>query len=125
MEGEKAGKCGPGCKCGDDCKCPPDCKGPCGPKMFGMPPKPFCTAKVLEPAPYFEGQAWVDGMIQNIKLCDYKDKWVVLFFYPFDFTFVCPTEICAFSDASDNFAKINCQIIGVSVIQYLFTENLL
>ena len=41
-------------------------------------------------------------------------KWVVLFFYPFDFTFVCPTEICAFSDASDNFAKINCQIIGAS-----------
>ena len=38
----------------------------------------------------------------------------LFFFYPFDFTFVCPTEICAFSDASDNFAKINCQIIGAS-----------
>ena len=53
-------------------------------------------------------------MIKTIKLEDYKDKWVVLFFYPFDFTFVCPTEICAFSDASDNFAKINTQIIGCS-----------
>ena len=70
--------------------------------------------KRLEPAPCFEGQVWYDGMIQNVKLSDYKDKWVVLFFYPFDFTFVCPTEICAFSDASDNFAKINCQIIGAS-----------
>ena len=48
------------------------------------------------------------------KLTDYKDKWGVLFFYPFDFTFVCPTEICSFSDASDNFAKINTQIIGAS-----------
>ena len=121
MEGE-CPKCGPGCKCGPDCKCPPGCKGNCneggckGPCPMGMPfpPKPFCTAKVLEKAPYFEGQAWFDGMIQNIKLCDYKDKWIVLFFYPFDFTFVCPTEICAFSDASDNFAKINTQIIGVS-----------
>lgn len=121
MEGE-CPKCGPGCKCGPDCKCPPGCKGNCGegackgPCPMGMPfpPKPFCTARVLEKAPYFEGQAWFDGMIQNIKLCDYKDKWIVLFFYPFDFTFVCPTEICAFSDASDNFAKINTQIIGVS-----------
>jgi alkyl hydroperoxide reductase subunit AhpC len=77
--------------------------------------KPFMTfARVLEPAPYFEGQAWFDGQIQTIKLSDYRGKWVVLFFYPFDFTFVCPTEICAFSDASDNFAKINCQVIGAS-----------
>ena len=90
-------KCGPGCTCGPECKCPPDCKGNCGPKMGGpFPPRPFMpVARVLEPAPCFEGQIWYDGMIQNVKLSDYKDKWVVLFFYPFDFTFVCPTEICA------------------------------
>ena len=58
MEGQKC-QCGPGCRCGDDCKCPPGCPGNCGPlppKMCGMPPKPFCTAKVLEPAPHFEGK---------------------------------------------------------------------
>ena len=117
MEAEKKCQCGPGCTC-PECTCPPGCPGNCGPKgfppKFGPPPFPFPIARVLEPAPYFEGQVWYDGSIQNIKLTDYKDKWVVLFFYPFDFTFVCPTEICAFSDASDNFAKINAQIIGVS-----------
>ena len=95
MEAEKKCQCGPGCTC-PTCTCPPGCQGNCGPKMF--PPKfgpPFPIARVLEPAPYFEGQVWYDGSIQNIKLTDYKDKWVVLFFYPFDFTFVCPTEICA------------------------------
>ena len=41
-------------------------------------------------------------------------KFIVLFFYPYDFSFVCPTEIVAFSDASDEFRKINCEIVGVS-----------
>ena len=121
MEGEqKCKNCGPGCTC-DPCTCAPGCPGNCGPKpgMMKHPfppmlPPLFPQARVLEPAPYFEGQVWYDGKIENIKLTDYKDKWVVLFFYPFDFTFVCPTEICSFSDASDNFAKINTQIIGAS-----------
>uniref|UniRef100_A0A671PCN6 thioredoxin-dependent peroxiredoxin n=1 Tax=Sinocyclocheilus anshuiensis TaxID=1608454 RepID=A0A671PCN6_9TELE len=42
-------------------------------------------------------------------------KYVVLFFYPLDFTFVCPTEIIAFSDAVEEFRKINCEVIGASV----------
>lgn len=42
-------------------------------------------------------------------------KYVVLFFYPLDFTFVCPTEIISFSDRSDEFKKINCEVIGASV----------
>uniref|UniRef100_A0A6B2LJW7 thioredoxin-dependent peroxiredoxin n=1 Tax=Arcella intermedia TaxID=1963864 RepID=A0A6B2LJW7_9EUKA len=46
---------------------------------------------------------------------DYKGKWVVLFFYPLDFTFVCPTEIIAFSEAAAQFSKINTEVIGVSV----------
>ena len=75
---EKKCNCGPECKCGPDCKCPPDCKGKCGPGMFGMPPHPpfpgFQMARVLEPAPAFQAQAWYDGMIQEIKLCDYKDN---------------------------------------------------
>lgn len=45
---------------------------------------------------------------------DYIGKWVVLFFYPKDFTFVCPTEIIAFSDAAEAFAKKNCAVIGAS-----------
>lgn len=42
-------------------------------------------------------------------------KYVVFFFYPLDFTFVCPTEIIAFSDAADDFRKIGCEIIAASV----------
>lgn len=45
---------------------------------------------------------------------DYIGKWVVLFFYPKDFTFVCPTEIIAFSDAAAAFAEKNCAVIGAS-----------
>jgi peroxiredoxin (alkyl hydroperoxide reductase subunit C) len=48
------------------------------------------------------------------KLEDYKGKWLVLFFYPLDFTFVCPTEITAFNDRYEEFAELNCEILGVS-----------
>lgn len=56
-----------------------------------------------------------DKSIKPVSLSDYKGKWVVLFFYPLDFTFVCPTEIVAFSEASAQFAALNCQLIGCSV----------
>ncbi len=46
------------------------------------------TARVGKPAPDFEASAFVDGGFKNIKLSDYKGKWVVLCFYPGDFTFV-------------------------------------
>lgn len=50
-------------------------------------------ARVQHPAPHFEGMSWnVDGF-KKISLSDYKGKYVVLFTYPLDFTFVCPTEI--------------------------------
>lgn len=48
-------------------------------------------------------------------LTDYKGKWLVLFFYPLDFTFVCPTEITALSEAAGEFNKSNTEILGVSV----------
>ncbi|MBJ6360526.1 peroxiredoxin [Paenibacillus sp. GCM10012307] len=48
-------------------------------------------------------------------LSDYKGKWLVLFFYPLDFTFVCPTEITALSTASEQFSKLNTEVLGVSV----------
>jgi len=67
-----------------------------------------------KPAPHFDGMAVVGGEFKKISLCDYKGKYVVLFFYPLDFTFVCPTEIIAFSDASDKFRAINCEVVACS-----------
>lgn len=52
---------------------------------------------------------------ENVKLADYKGKWLVLFFYPLDFTFVCPTELKAFSEKYDEFKKANAEILAVSV----------
>ena len=70
---------------------------------------------VGQQAPAFEGPAVFDGQIKNIQLSDYKGKWKILFFYPLDFTFVCPTEITAFSDHIGLFEKLGCQVIGCSV----------
>ncbi|MBI4383119.1 MAG: peroxiredoxin [Nitrospinae bacterium] len=57
-----------------------------------------------------------DGSFKQIKLSDYRDKkYVVLFFYPLDFTFVCPTEIIAFSDKTGEFEKRHTEVVGVSV----------
>jgi len=65
-------------------------------------------------APQFKGISVVDGQFKEISLEDYKGKYVILFFYPLDFTFVCPTEIIAFSDRADEFRKINCELIACS-----------
>src|SRR5918911_1393294 len=51
---------------------------------------------------------------ENVKLSDYKGKWLVLLFYPLDFTFVCPTELTTFSDRYEDFVGIGADIIGVS-----------
>ena len=71
------------------------------------------TAK---PAPDFTAKAVMpDNSFEEISLSQYKGKYVILFFYPLDFTFVCPTEIIAFDRHLEEFEKRNCQIIGVSV----------
>ncbi|RZC38099.1 peroxiredoxin 1, partial [Asbolus verrucosus] len=67
-----------------------------------------------KPAPSFKGTAVVDGLFKEIALEDFKGEYVVLFFYPSDFTFVCPTEIIAFSDRADDFKKIKTVVIGAS-----------
>ena len=60
---------------------------------------------VTKPAPEFKAQAVMpDGSFKDISLADYRGKYVVLYFYPLDFTFVCPTEIIAISDANEKFA---------------------
>jgi alkyl hydroperoxide reductase subunit AhpC len=71
-------------------------------------------AYVRHPAPEFNGTVWHKDGFKQVKLSDYKGKYVVLFFYPLDFTFVCPTEICNFSDACEKFQENNCEIIGCS-----------
>ncbi|KAM7172838.1 LOW QUALITY PROTEIN: peroxiredoxin-2-like [Macrochelys suwanniensis] len=72
-------------------------------------------AHIGKPAPGFHATAAVDGAFKEIKLSDYKGKYVVLFFYPLDFTFVCPTEIIAFSEHAEDFRKLRCEVLGVSV----------
>jgi alkyl hydroperoxide reductase subunit AhpC len=66
-------------------------------------------------APEFKGMAVVNKEFKEISLKDYKGKWLCLFFYPLDFTFVCPTEITAFSDRVEDFKKMNCEIVGASI----------
>ena len=67
-------------------------------------------------APDFKANAVVNGEIkEGFSLSDYKGKNVVLFFYPLDFTFVCPTELHAFQAKLAEFEKLNTQVIGVSV----------
>ena len=53
-----------------------------------------------------------------MKLSDFKGKYLVLFFYPQDFTFVCPTEIIAFSSRVEEFRKIGCEVVGISTDSY-------
>jgi len=67
-----------------------------------------------KPAPVFKGTAVVNGEFKEISLKDYAGKYVVFFFYPLDFTFVCPTEIIAFSERADEFRKIGCELIACS-----------
>lgn len=74
-------------------------------------------------APEFKGTALVggeatsmspDNAFKEISLSDYEGKWVVLFFYPLDFTFVCPTEIEDFGKNYEEFQKLNCEVISAS-----------
>ncbi|EFH47469.1 hypothetical protein ARALYDRAFT_908552 [Arabidopsis lyrata subsp. lyrata] len=67
-------------------------------------------------APDFEAEAVFDQEFIKVKLSEYiGKKYVILFFYPLDFTFVCPTEITAFSDRYEEFEKLNTEVLGVSV----------
>jgi len=70
---------------------------------------------VRKPAPGFKSVAVIDKEFKEISLDDYKGKWVLLFFYPLDFTFVCPTEITALSDKNEEFQDLNTQVICCSV----------
>ena len=70
-----------------------------------------------KPAPHFSAKAYLKGEFVDIQLEDYKGKYVVLFFYPLDFTFVCPTEILSFDDHNAEFKANNAVLLGCSVEQ--------
>ena len=71
---------------------------------------------VGKPAPEFQAQAVMpDGSFQEVSLAQYRDQMVLLFVYPLDFTFVCPSEIIAFSNRAAAFAERGVQLLGVSV----------
>lgn len=66
-------------------------------------------------APDFKNlQAYQDGVFVRVGLADYKDKWLVLFFYPRDFTFVCPTELKGFAEHEEEFRKLGAEILAAS-----------
>lgn len=83
-----------------------------------QPATPFASVpipQVQSQAPAVSGRAVVDGEIRDFSLDQCKGKWIVLFFYPLDFTFVCPTEIIAFDQKLDAFRQRGAEVIGVSV----------
>merc|ERR1712000_242571 len=72
-------------------------------------------ARIGQEAPDFTATAVVGTEFKEITLSSYRGKYVVLFFYPLDFTFVCPTEILSFSNAAATFREHNCEVIGASI----------
>jgi peroxiredoxin (alkyl hydroperoxide reductase subunit C) len=73
-------------------------------------------------APNFQAKCALDNTCKNIELKEYRGKYVILFFYPLDFTFVCPTELHAFQERLEDFTKHNCVVLGCSVDSY-FSHN--
>ena len=71
--------------------------------------------QVGQPAPDFELEGVMGREFTKVSLSDYKGKWVVLFFYPLDFTFVCPTEIKEFTKRHKEIKALNGQVLGASV----------
>eukprot|EP00744_Colponema_vietnamica_P010489 GILI01014819.1.p1 GENE.GILI01014819.1~~GILI01014819.1.p1 ORF type:complete len:236 (-),score=74.48 GILI01014819.1:51-725(-) len=76
---------------------------------------PVPVAAVTAKAPSWKANAVVNGQVKSVSLEDYAGKYVVMLFYPLDFTFVCPTEIISFSERSAEFEKIGAQVIAISV----------
>jgi peroxiredoxin (alkyl hydroperoxide reductase subunit C) len=74
------------------------------------------TLKVGQPAPEFKTQAFVPGEkdFKTVSLRDFQGKWVCLFFYPLDFTFVCPTELRSFAQHGAEFKEAGCHLVAAS-----------
>ncbi|MBS1272279.1 MAG: Alkyl hydroperoxide reductase C [Candidatus Marinimicrobia bacterium] len=73
------------------------------------------SLQIGQKAPTFEVEAVTqNGEFETVSLSDYQGKWTVLFFYPLDFTFVCPTEIQGFNKHYEQFQELNAEILGAS-----------
>lgn len=70
--------------------------------------------QINAPAPDFAAQAFQQEQTKQVKLADYKGKWLVLVFYPADFTFICPTELGDLADHYEEFQKLGCEVLSVS-----------
>ena len=97
----------------------------------------WTKALISKPAPHWEGTAVINGEMKELKLTDYKvteaklyliekvqlkhisalpqGKYLVFFFYPLDFTFVCPTEILAFNDRVAEFKALGAEVRGYNI----------
>nr|YP_009398921.1 2-Cys peroxiredoxin [Cliftonaea pectinata]ARW68065.1 2-Cys peroxiredoxin [Cliftonaea pectinata] len=73
------------------------------------------SLQVGNQAPDFSSTAVYEQEFKKVRLSDYLGKYVILLFYPLDFTFVCPTEITAFSDKYDQISSMNTEVLGISV----------
>ncbi len=96
--------CGGGCECGNECE-----SGCCDESTCWN-----CTPKINHVAPGFTAEAYHNDDTKKISLSDYKGKWVVLMFYPKDFTFVCPTELGDLADRYAELQKLNAEVLSVS-----------
>ena len=74
----------------------------------------FPVAEIGESIPDFEMEAFYKDDVKKIKLSDYKGKWMILFFYPADFTFVCPTELEEMANTYEEFKKLDAEVLSVS-----------
>lgn len=70
--------------------------------------------EINQTAPGFTTKAFHEGEIKTVNLSDFRGKWVILFFYPADFTFVCPTELGELADNYEEFKQLNTEILSVS-----------
>jgi peroxiredoxin (alkyl hydroperoxide reductase subunit C) len=73
-----------------------------------------CVPKIGKIAPHFQAEAYHNDDTKKISLADYKGKWVILMFYPKDFTFVCPTELGDLADRYTELQKLNAEVLSVS-----------
>jgi peroxiredoxin (alkyl hydroperoxide reductase subunit C) len=77
--------------------------------------------RIGDEIPDLEAEVYLDGEIKNIRLSDYRGKWLVMAFYPRDFTFVCPTELEDLAMNHDKFRKEGAEIVSSALIRSLFT----
>ncbi|MFH1327882.1 MAG: redoxin domain-containing protein [Candidatus Bathyarchaeota archaeon] len=71
--------------------------------------------KIGDKIPGLEANAFIDKEIKKVKLSDYEGKWLIMLFYPADFTFICPTELAEMADHYEELKKFGCEVLSVSV----------